>query len=285
MLQFDDDRSATPPRDAATLVLVRDASAGVQVFCVKRHERSGFLGGAVVFPGGKLDEGDRSPAWASAATPPQPAAFAPDPETERALAVTACRETLEEAAILPLAGAELAHEELLVLRERVAGKPGELLSFLAERSLRLDLAALVPFARWITPMKETRRYDTRFFLTVVGAGQRGAHDEHETTASFWAAPQEVLARFEEGALQLAPPTHRMLTLLSGLGRAEEAVRLARDACLEPICPRLVRQKNERDDTVALVLPGDPEHEVRELRVPGPTRFVLRGDRWQPEDPV
>ena len=283
MLHFDPDRPAAEPRDAATLVLLRDGPSAVEVFCVKRHERSGFLGGAVVFPGGKVDATDRDTAWLAHCTLPRPAAFAPDADALRALAVAACRETLEEAAMLPVVGEALAHDELLSLRKAVAGEKGALLSALAARRMRVDLAALWPLARWITPAPETRRYDTRFFAAAVGAGQRGAHDERETTASFWAPPAEVLSRFDVGEIQLAPPTHRTLAQLTGLSRAADVAEAAARACLDPICPRLVRQNTDDGETLALALPGDPEHDVREARAPGPSRFVLRGGRWYPQD--
>ncbi len=278
MLDLDPSRATVAPRDAATLVLVRDHAKGVEVFCVERHKDSKFMGGALVFPGGKLDAQDRDPAWAALTTRPPDAAFAEDLETRRALAVAACRETLEEATLLPVAGASLTHDELLILRARLAS--GETLAgLLAPLGLRLDLAALHPLARWVTPVSESRRYDTRFFVLVATPGDRGAHDEHETTDSLWAKPEELLLRYEEGLVQLAPPTHRTLSILARLSSASEAVELARRACLDPICPEL----HQDGETIALVLPGDPAHSIRERRIDGPTRFVLKGARWCPED--
>jgi 8-oxo-dGTP pyrophosphatase MutT (NUDIX family) len=281
MLDLDPERQGTPPRDAATLVLVRDAPGGrLEVFCVERHAKSAFLGGAIVFPGGKVDEADRDTAWADRTTPPHPAAFASGEVELRALAVAACREALEEAAILPFAGKRLSHEDLVVLRARA--KETSLLACLRERALTVDLAALRALARWVTPTAESRRFDARFFIAIAPHGQRGAHDDRETTASFWATPRDTLARFEAGAVQLAPPTHRTLEILASAGTAADAMRLAETANLEPICPRLVRHVDGALDTLALVLPGDPEHDVRETRVPGASRFVLTGDRWLPK---
>jgi 8-oxo-dGTP pyrophosphatase MutT (NUDIX family) len=293
MLDLDPTREGVAPKDAATLVVVRDAAAGgVEVFCVER-QKVGFLGGAIVFPGGKLDPGDLDATWAERATPPRLTAtpWAADEATGRGLAVAACREALEEAAILPLVGEPLAHAELLDWRRRVAGKGNgngngngnesetTLRELLATHARGLDLGALVPLARWITPVAESRRYDTRFFLFVAGAALTGAHDDHETTASFWAPPGDVLRRFVGGELQLAPPTHRTLEILATARDARAAVAIAEGACLEPVCPRLVTQEH----TVALVLPGDPEHDVRTARSPGKSRYVMRGGRFLPED--
>ncbi len=280
MLEFDLGRPVAVPRDAATLVLVRDAPDDtLEAFCVERHIKSAFLGGALVFPGGKVDVADLDAGWSDRTTPPRAASFAEGPAELRALAVAACREALEEAAILPLADGTLSHEELLLLRAR--SKETSLLACLLERGLRVDLGALHPLARWVTPEAETRRFDARFFLAIAPAGQEGAHDAHETTASFWATPRATLDRFEAGAVQLAPPTHRTLELLAGVSTTEAAIRLADEANLEPICPRLVRHADGKVDTLALVLPGDPEHELREARVPGASRYVLRGERWMP----
>ncbi|HTQ43951.1 MAG TPA: hypothetical protein VMI75_14435 [Polyangiaceae bacterium] len=286
MLDLDPNREGAKPRDASTLVVVRDVrdGTGIEVFCVER-QKVGFLGGAVVFPGGKLDATDTDAGWASAATSPRTprSPIADDEATLRALAVAACREALEEAAILPLVGTQLSHDELLAWRKRAAG--GEsLLSLLSARGAKLDLAALHPMARWVTPVAESRRFDTRFFLYVAEGALTGAHDDHETTASFWAPPAEVLRRFVAGSLQLAPPTHRTLEMLATVPDARAAVALADAACLDPVCPRLVTHRDARGETMGLALPGDPEHDVRELRSPGCSRYVLRGDRFLPEDP-
>jgi 8-oxo-dGTP pyrophosphatase MutT (NUDIX family) len=257
------------------------------VLCVERHVKSGFLGGALVFPGGKVDAGDRDEAWRAVTTGAvaRPFDAAEAPGDARAFGVAACREALEEAAILLAASDDVDHAHAVALREALAKDKGALRDALATRGLSLDLAALHPFARWVTPEAEGRRFDTRFFLARAPTGQTGAHDAFETTASFWGAPAEVLARFDAGEVQLAPPTHRCLELLATVTSTEEACALAGDLDLAPICPKLVTAKGATDgalDTMALVLPGDPEHDVREVRVPGLTRFVLRGDKWLPE---
>jgi 8-oxo-dGTP pyrophosphatase MutT (NUDIX family) len=272
MLDLDASRAGVTPRDAATLVVLRDAASGVEVFCVERHPKSGFLGGAIVFPGGKVDADDASPAWA---------ALVEGPATEdRAQKIACCREALEEAAILPLAGGAVSHATLLDLRARaVRGEEHSIRTFLQAGGMRLDLPALHPFARWVTPAAEARRFDTRFYLATLPPGQEGAHDDRETTSSFWTTPADVLARFDAGRVQLLPPTHRTLELLVGARTGSDAIALASRMCLDPVCPRLVAQEG----TLALALPGDPEHDVRETRMPGRTRFVLRGERWLPED--
>jgi 8-oxo-dGTP pyrophosphatase MutT (NUDIX family) len=287
MLDLDPKRAGVPPRDAATLVVVRDGARGAEVFCVER-QKVGFRGGAVVFPGGKLDPADLERDWVSSVVGPTGArttALAPDAAMARGLAIAACREAFEEAAILPLVGPTLDHAELLEWRARVARGEATLRGLLAASGLQLDLEALHPLARWVTPVAEARRFDARFFLYVARGAVTGAHDQRETTASFWATPAEVLRRFGAGELQLAPPTHRTLEVLATARGAREAIAAADVACLDPVCPRLVEHRDDHGQTVALALPGDPEHEVRESRSPGASRYVLRGDRFQPYVPV
>jgi 8-oxo-dGTP pyrophosphatase MutT (NUDIX family) len=276
------DRPAASPTDAATIILVRDTAAEIEVFCVERSKKSRFLGGAVVFPGGKLDGADSADAWAALTTEPRTPSraptFAKDAAHLRALAMAAARETLEEAALLHVKGGAVTHDEVLALRARLASEPHALRTLLDDRNLLLDLGALHPFARWITPEAEARRFDARFFVAAAPPGQNGAHDEHVTMSSFWATPADVLRRWNAGEVQLAPPTHATLAQLASCANTEDVFALAAVSCLEPVCPKAVAQA----DGIALVLPGDPEHDVREARVPGPSRYVLRGDKFVPE---
>ncbi|MFO0643802.1 MAG: hypothetical protein U0183_31540 [Polyangiaceae bacterium] len=284
MLDLKLDRAPTEPRPAATLLLLRDGDEGLEIFCVVRNAASRFLGGAVVFPGGKVDAGDASPELVSHARglPASRDGFCANDDELRAFAVAALRESLEEAALLPLSEGALSDAELGALRERLAAG-ASFASLLGERGLVVDLSSLHPFARWVTPEAEARRYDTRFFLCRAPEGQTGAHDDGETTASFWATPAAVLGRFDRGEIALAPPTHRCLELLAPVANVDAALAVAATVCLLPICPRLVEVPHEGGTTLALVLPGDAEHTVPEARVPGSSRYVLRDGKFVPED--
>ncbi len=269
MLDLDPTREGAAPRDAATLVLLRDGATGVEVFCVERNKKSKFLGGAIVFPGGRVEESDGDASWSALVTDPS--------STLRAFAVAACRETLEEAALL-LTDVVVSDEDVLALRARQNADPGALRGFLVERGLKLDLRALTVLSRWITPKVEGRRFDARFFVARAPAGQSGAHDMTETMASFWGSPRSILERFERSEIQLAPPTHRTIEILAECKDVDGAIARARASSLDPICPELVQQ----GDTMALVLPGDPQHSVKEARIAGKSRYVLRGEHWRAE---
>src|SRR5262245_37922921 len=123
LLNFDPARAPVSPRDAATVLVLRNSDRGLQVFCVLRHKQSSFLGGAVVLPGGKVDPADASDTWATLGTDPHPRgsslATEPDGVSLRTLTVAACRETLEEAAILPTVDRTLFADEAAALSQAV----------------------------------------------------------------------------------------------------------------------------------------------------------------------
>jgi 8-oxo-dGTP pyrophosphatase MutT (NUDIX family) len=237
------------------------------------------MGGVVVFPGGKLDAADADAALAARCDglDARAAVFARDEDHARALAICACREALEEAAILPATPPPDA-AALEALRRDLAGGGASFAALIDGAGLVLTTKSLVPFARWVTPKAEARRYDARFFVTTLPEGQRGEHDARETTSSVWATPAVMLAAFRRGDVFLAPPTIRALELLEPLREVAEIASLAQAQSLLPICPELVAT-----DPPTLALPGDRLHSVGERRVAGPTRFVLRDAKFQSED--
>ena len=281
VLDLDPDRAPPAPRAAATVLVVREREA-LEIYCVVRHPKSGFLGGVLAFPGGKVDPADEDPLWAARTTPldARIALFAAPAASHRALAVAACREALEEAAIVPLVGDALDGHGAVALRDAAAAT--SFAAALSARGLVLDVARLAPFARWVTPTAESRRFDAVFFLLPAPRGQDGAHDGHETTSGFWGAPADLLARWEKGELQIAPPTVRCLELLSTCDTVAAARALADAQSLLPIQPTFVADAG--GGGAFLALPGDPAHEERARRVAGPTRFVLREGRFVSADP-
>lgn len=282
MLDLDSAREPVTPKDAATVVVVRPAEAGVELFCVERHARSGFLGGAVVFPGGKVDPADRQDHWEELSTPlgARARAFAGSTSDARAFAIAALRELLEEAAILPVADATLDAAAALALREELAGRSGDgnFATLLRRHGLRVDSARLEALARWITPAAESRRYDTRFYVLALPHGQVGLHDRRETTSSFWATPAQVLERAERAEIFLAPPTMRSVELFRDATSIDQVMSIARAQSLAPVCPFFSMD----GDRAVLALPGDPlfpEPHAPPADPTAPTRFELEGARF------
>ena len=277
MSKLDPNAEPVAPKDAATLVVLRSGtdSDEPEVFCVRRHARSAFMGGALVFPGGKLDADDGLGPLRerSDGTHPRATVFADHGDHAAALCACACRESFEEAAILPCDPA-IDAATVLAARERFERGEARLHELLVEAGTRLATRSLAPFARWITPVGEQRRYDARFFMTRLPVGQEGLHDAREATSSVWAPASRILRVFHDGDLWLAPPTIRCLELLAPTRSVEEAIALCAAQSLAPICPLFVP-----GEPPMLVLPGDPRHQVAERRVAGATRFELRGDRF------
>lgn len=278
MLQVDPGRPPTSPKHASTVILLREATSGFEVFMVRRHTRSGFMGGAYVFPGGKLDDADaddRLLARVAGRTPEQAAdALGELQDSKRAVAlyVAAMRETFEEAGVLLAdtpAGVRLPDAR----RRLLEGAP--FASLVEELDARLRLDRIAPWARWVTPAVEPRRYDTRFFVAVAPSDQEADHDRRETTEAAWWGPSQALERERRGEIQLPPPTMRSLEQLSAHRSVDTVLGEARARRPPYVDPVFL----ERAGVWILALPGDPDHPTREQAVPGPTRFTLADGRW------
>lgn len=279
VIDLDPTRVPTPPRDAATLILLRDAdTAPFEVFLVKRHAKSGFMASAYVFPGGKLDDADAADVVTQRTrgrTRVEAAAALGEPDDPRratALYIAAIRETFEEAGVL-LADVDAGADLGAARAELAAGASFAEVLARIDAFLRLDL--LVPHTRWITPVVEPRRFDARFFVALAPVGQAASHDDHETTDGVWLAPAAALVEAASGAIQLPPPT---LRTLENLALHSSPADVVREAALRapPYIDPLFRQEGEQ---IMLVLPGDPAHETRATAIAGPTRFLLEGGRW------
>src|SRR5712691_43487 len=208
---------AANPRPAATVVVLRDGSAGPEAFMVRRHEGTAFMGGAHVFPGGRVDAADHegNSEWCDGI--PQAEAQLNTLSGAEAVAyhVAAARELFEEAGVLlardtsgafvSLAGAD-DHARFTHARDEVHDGKATLRAVVEREQLRLALDALILFAHWVTPPIDTRQFDTRFFMTRVPPHQTPAHDDSETTHSLWARPADAIAQAERDEIVLPPPT-------------------------------------------------------------------------------
>lgn len=211
---------------AASVLVLRDAPHGPEVLMVRRRRNIEFAGGALVFPGGKVDSRDEAAELAGACI------GGPGLSREaRACRIAAAREAFEEAGVLvALDGAadgSLDAELLEPLRAPLASGEFGFERVLAAARTRLDLDALVPFGHWITPVYLPKRFDTHFFLAAGVAGLEAVHDGGEAEEAIWISPREALAGGEEGRLGLMFPTRMNLRLLAAARDAADAVRLAR----------------------------------------------------------
>jgi 8-oxo-dGTP pyrophosphatase MutT (NUDIX family) len=213
-----------PTRDAATVIVVRDAPDGPEVLLLRRHSRSGFAADAWVFPGGVVDEGDRHlgrDRWSGTDPEALTERFGGTADLVLGLHVAAVRETFEEAGLLlahhedgtrPDSTAEPYRAARAALGDR--DRRFDFAAWLTEERLVLDLADLTYHSRWITPRQEPKRYDTRFFLAAAPEGQVAASDRMETTGQRWLTPQAALAASAAGELLLIYPTIKTLEALA-----------------------------------------------------------------------
>lgn len=212
-------------RDAATVMLVRDGARGVEVFVFRRVRGMAFAAGMVVFPGGVVDPADRDPRLVWAGGPPG--------EVDPAVAVAAVRETFEECGVLLArvggagssgagsSGAKRPDPEGLARRraDLLAGRT-TLADVLLEGDLVLDATVLHPWAHWLTPAFEPRRYDTRFFVARVPDGQEPHDLGGEGENARWVAAADALAQHAAGTLGLMPPTQVCLEELAAAGSTD-----------------------------------------------------------------
>lgn len=237
------DAPPSPPAvadPAATAVLVRDGAEGPEVLLLRRQRASGFVPGAYVFPGGRVDRADADDRLAALVTHPPI-----DPPLMYWLA--AIREVFEETGVLlacdahgltaPDAHADVALGEW---REALLSDQGTLLDVLRDRGLRPDLQGMAYCAHWITPVVEPRRYDTRFFVAALPAGQDAQPDAREMSDAVWLTPDAALARFHEGRLPMVFPTVRTLEGLRGPASVATLLAAAAASPVRSILPRLVR---------------------------------------------
>ena len=280
-----------PARPASTVVLVRPASEGVEVFLVRRHDNVAFMGGAHVFPGGRIDASDYMRDLDVLDGDPDPRMRERTGAEAVAFQVAAVRELFEEAGILlarfptgdgargPLVSIAGGAVDRFEGYRRALLDGGITLRDLLERErLRIALDALALFAHWVTPLVERRRFDTYFFLAVAPDSQDAAHDDRETTHGVWIRPADALQRSLRGGLALPPPTWTTLRALSRVGTVEDAWRWAKAQRVARVQPCF--QQNA-DGTRLVMLPGDPLCPGVEGFEAEEKRFLLENGRWQP----
>ncbi|MBU0652082.1 MAG: NUDIX hydrolase [Proteobacteria bacterium] len=291
------DEGKQAPRDAATVILLRDRTEGpYEVFLMRRHRNQIFMGGAFVFPGGGLDDADADPEIA-ACTGGFRAADAKHllqetdlPEaTALGLFVAAIRETFEEAGVLlardargsvvdlsaPETAARFSSYRLELHEERL-----DLAELVRREGLVFAPDLLIPYAHWITPEIESRRFNTRFFLARLPEGQVPVHDRMELTESSWMTPAFALAENEAGRIILMPPTLKTIEELLSFSHSAQLFAAARSQRIRTILPEAFRTA----DGFGIRLPHDSEYTLNVGKQPphpgGSTRIVMEGGIWR-----
>lgn len=215
----------TEPIPAATVIVMREGAGAPELLMVERAAAMRFAGGALVFPGGRVDPGDHALA-----------ALMPGDPDDVAARVAAIRETLEEAGVA--IGLDIAADALTAVR--AALHAGEALGGLL-RGAALDPEALVPFARWLPTGMKHRIFDTRFYLARAPKGAEPVVDGGENVRAFWASASEVLDAADRGEAMIIFPTRRNLERLAAFGSFDEAAAQARAHPIRAITPWVERR--------------------------------------------
>lgn len=254
------DSVAITPKDAATVMLLRDAPE-LEVFMLLRNFDSVWIAGASVFPGGAVDPEDRDPVWATRCVGwDDPRASRAVQRTEGGLGffVAAVRETFEEAGVLLARDADgspvdASAAHLSAARAGLNAGTTGFPEFVAAHDLVLATDELHVFSHWVTPPGGPRRYDTWFFVAAAPEGEY-THDDSELIASTWVRPVEAVAAADRGEIDLIFPTRKNLEALARFGSAAEALAAAQAA--DPASTgRFVRESVEGR---RIALPGDEE---------------------------
>jgi 8-oxo-dGTP pyrophosphatase MutT (NUDIX family) len=240
------DGPGTPaePRQAATVLLLRDGAPGLEVYLLRRTKGMPFAGGMTAYPGGGVDprDGDTEIAWAGPSPAQWAAAFGCDERMARELVCAAVRETFEEAGVL-LAGSDdgsvvpdVSGDDWEEQRQALLTRELSLAELLAGRGLALRSDLLRPFAHWITPPVEPRRYDTKFFAAALPVGQEARHVSGEADEADWLTPTAALAELSAGARPMLPPTSHTLGQLQPFPDVAAALAGSPPEPLQPISP-------------------------------------------------
>lgn len=236
-----------PPRDAATIVVVRDGDEGIEAYLMRRQTSMTFAAGFYVFPGGKVhgDDYDADIPWSGPEADVWATLWRCEAGLARALVVAAVREMFEETGVL-LAGpdahtvlADTSTPEMEQARDDLEEGRVSFSHFLSSRGLVLRADLLGGWAHWITPDFEPRRYDTRFFVAALPPGQRVGAMSREADRASWMPLRRVLAAIEAGEATMMPPTIATCRAVAQ-HTAETVVEASAGREFETIVPRLVQ---------------------------------------------
>ncbi len=215
--------------------MVREGASPLEVFMVVRHHQIDFASGALVFPGGKVDERDHE-------------AFercqgGAGDEFQRTMQIAAIREAFEECGILlarPAGSEELVTGERLKTlehyRDPLAKSHLSILEFLEKEDLYLACDRLVPFAHWITPEMLPKRFDTYFYIAEAPADHVAIHDGHESVDSVWINPTEALEGAKSGKYTIIFPTRCNVEMLAENNSVSAAMEASKNREIVSILP-------------------------------------------------
>jgi 8-oxo-dGTP pyrophosphatase MutT (NUDIX family) len=250
------------PRDAATVVLLRDRDSGLEAYLLRRVATMAFAAGMHVFPGGTVDPRDERLAerhWSGPSPEEWAGVLSASPALARALVCAAVRETFEESGVL-LAGPTPARvvddttdESWEADRLALVAREQSFAEFLERRRLLLRADLLCPWSHWVTPEPEPRRYDTRFFVAALPSSQVTRSVRGEADRAAWWRPAAALDELRAGRISMMPPTAFTLLELSAWDHVADLLTAGRERNVRPVLPHILVGDAEE---ARLLLPGD-----------------------------
>ncbi|HJM38374.1 MAG: NUDIX hydrolase [Acidimicrobiales bacterium] len=207
-----------PILPAATMILLDDRP-DLQVLMLLRNDSSGFVASHTIFPGGAIEQDDRSSTWDDliSGLTNEEADEQLRTEEARSYWIAAIRETIEEVGVV--IGSD--EEGLLEDRKTLENGTANFSQIISQRALSLDLSAVKPISRWITPKGGSRRYDTYFFVARSRSSVIPRVDGKEAVEVFWITPSEALQKWELGELTMISPTLATLKQLQTYRNTDE----------------------------------------------------------------
>jgi 8-oxo-dGTP pyrophosphatase MutT (NUDIX family) len=263
------------PVVATTVLLTRDSENGLEVFMVTRHHKIDFAYGALVFPGGKLDDNDSDPDLIDLCSKQYPGV------DNLAARICGIRETFEESGILLARDASDGHmvssqrctELQINYRELLHKGSVTLLEIVRKENLELACDKLTPFARWITPNSFSRRFDALFYLVKTPTDYIASHDTVESIGSVWTSPSDALKDADEGRVTLVFATRMNLQKLGKYADVTSSINAAKKQGVIPVEPQL----RENDGIVTYTIPIEAGYGITKFTEYGGPSLKIRSE--------
>lgn len=255
---------------ASTVLIIRNCTSGIEVFMVVRHHQIDFASGALVFPGGKVDDSDYDEKLVNYVSKNN------DDKKILPFKIAAIRESFEEANVL-LANDKKEKKninskrllEFNIWREKFNNKNASMFKFAKDENITFSTDDLIPFAHWVTPEMMPKRFDTRFYIAKAPDGHEGLHDGTESVDSIWINPKDALDDCYERKRNIIFPTRLNLEKLSKSQSVDEAISNAKKDNIITVTPTIERDKSGSFLTIPKDAGyGEIKEPLNEITTPG-----------------
>ena len=264
-LQSETPKDPVTPIPAATVISLRDTPTGMEVLMVQRTKKADFAGGALLFPGGKVDNSDYEVLKLDRCSLPNDV-----PDNQKALRVAGVREMFEEAGLLfvrdfgdtQVISKERAEVLKNIYRQDLLSQKITFHEIVEAEDLVVASDLLIPFAHWITPITGRKRFDTHFLVAQSPDGHIASHDGSETLDTVWIDPLTAITEAEEGKRRVVFPTRMNLKKVSESTTVASAIKLAKITPVVTVLPEV----HDVDGGRHLKIPIEAGYGISEITV-------------------